>query len=137
MAWWTIGTAHLQTPHGERASQGHDTAATAGAEGRLFGAEALPQDSALPVVKRGPNAGSRFLLEQATTAAGRHPNSDIFLDGHHRQPPARPVPAVSGCYSLGVRVPSAPLGGGRRRPRRVLRRAARRPRAPAIELLPS
>ena len=47
---------------------------------QLFGAEALPQGSALLVVKRGPNAGSRFLLDQASTAAGRHPNTDIFLD---------------------------------------------------------
>jgi pSer/pThr/pTyr-binding forkhead associated (FHA) protein len=53
---------------------------TAGAEGRLFGAEALPQGSPLLVVKRGPNAGARFLLDRATTTAGRHPNSDIFLD---------------------------------------------------------
>ena len=36
--------------------------------------------SALLVVKRGPNAGSRFLLDQAVTTAGRHPDSDIFLD---------------------------------------------------------
>jgi pSer/pThr/pTyr-binding forkhead associated (FHA) protein len=57
-----------------------DAAATAAAEGQLFGAEALPQGSALLVVKRGPNAGSRFLLDQPTTTAGRHPNSDIFLD---------------------------------------------------------
>jgi pSer/pThr/pTyr-binding forkhead associated (FHA) protein len=42
--------------------------------------EGLPQGSALLVVKRGPNAGARFLLDQATTTAGRHPNSDIFLD---------------------------------------------------------
>jgi pSer/pThr/pTyr-binding forkhead associated (FHA) protein len=32
------------------------------------------------VVKRGPNAGSRFLLDQDVTTAGRHPDSDIFLD---------------------------------------------------------
>jgi pSer/pThr/pTyr-binding forkhead associated (FHA) protein len=51
-----------------------------GAEGQLFGVEGLPQGSALLVVKRGPNAGARFLLDQATTTAGRHPNSDIFLD---------------------------------------------------------
>lgn len=44
------------------------------------GVEGLPEDSALLVVKRGPNAGSRFLLDQETTAAGRHPDSDIFLD---------------------------------------------------------
>ena len=58
----------------------HDAAATAGAEGQLFGAEALPPGSGLLVVKRGPNAGSRFLLDQDSTTAGRHPNSDIFLD---------------------------------------------------------
>jgi pSer/pThr/pTyr-binding forkhead associated (FHA) protein len=57
-----------------------DAAATAGAERQLFGAEALPQGSALLVVKRGPNAGSRFLLDRATTTAGRHPNSNIVLD---------------------------------------------------------
>ena len=44
------------------------------------GVEGLPGGSALLVVKRGPNAGSRFLLDQETTAAGRHPDSDIFLD---------------------------------------------------------
>lgn len=42
--------------------------------------EGLPADTALLVVKRGPNAGSRFLLDQQVTTAGRHPNSDIFLD---------------------------------------------------------
>ena len=42
--------------------------------------EALPPGSALIVVKRGPNAGSRFLLDQPVMAAGRHPGSDIFLD---------------------------------------------------------
>ena len=44
------------------------------------GVDGLPPGSALLVVKRGPNAGSRFLLDQATTSAGRHPASDIFLD---------------------------------------------------------
>ncbi len=32
------------------------------------------------VVVRGPNAGSRFLLDHETTTVGRHPDSDIFLD---------------------------------------------------------
>ena len=32
------------------------------------------------VVKRGPNAGSKFVLEGEVTRAGRHPDSDIFLD---------------------------------------------------------
>ncbi|WP_338062996.1 glycogen accumulation regulator GarA [Williamsia herbipolensis] len=42
--------------------------------------ERLSAGTALLVVKRGPNAGSRFLLDQTTTSAGRHPDSDIFLD---------------------------------------------------------
>jgi pSer/pThr/pTyr-binding forkhead associated (FHA) protein len=42
--------------------------------------DSLPPGSALLVVKRGPNAGSRFLLDQDVTTAGRHPDSDIFLD---------------------------------------------------------
>ena len=46
----------------------------------VSGAEGLPSGSALLVVKRGPNAGSRFLLDQPVTTAGRHPDSDIFLD---------------------------------------------------------
>lgn len=32
------------------------------------------------VVVRGPNAGSRFLLDHETTTVGRHPDSAIFLD---------------------------------------------------------
>src|SRR5487761_1217074 len=42
--------------------------------------EALPADTALLVVRRGPNAGSRFLLDDDLTTAGRHPESDSFLD---------------------------------------------------------
>jgi pSer/pThr/pTyr-binding forkhead associated (FHA) protein len=43
--------------------------------------EGLPRGSALLVVKRGPNAGSRFLLDGPVTSAGRHADSDIVLDG--------------------------------------------------------
>ncbi len=32
------------------------------------------------IVKRGPNAGSKFFLDSDTTGVGRHPESDIFLD---------------------------------------------------------
>ena len=46
----------------------------------VSGVESLPEGAALLVVKRGPNAGSRFLLDHVTTSAGRHPESDIFLD---------------------------------------------------------
>jgi hypothetical protein len=47
--------------------------------GDLLG-EALPPGFALLIVQRGPNAGSRFLLDKPVTTAGRHPDSDIFLD---------------------------------------------------------
>jgi pSer/pThr/pTyr-binding forkhead associated (FHA) protein len=42
--------------------------------------EMLPSGSALLVVQRGPSAGSRFLLDTDEVTAGRHPESDIFLD---------------------------------------------------------
>lgn len=42
--------------------------------------EALPSGSALLIVKRGANAGARFLLDLDVTSVGRHPNADIFLD---------------------------------------------------------
>ena len=53
---------------------------TARAHGAVSGIDELPSGSALLVVKRGPNAGSRFVLDQPIMSAGRHPNSDIFCD---------------------------------------------------------
>jgi hypothetical protein len=40
----------------------------------------VPEGLGLLVVKRGPNAGSRFVLDAELTQVGRHPDSDIFLD---------------------------------------------------------
>lgn len=42
--------------------------------------DSLPTGQALLVVQRGPSAGSRFLLNAEVVAAGRHPDSEIFLD---------------------------------------------------------
>jgi len=42
--------------------------------------DALPVGSALLVVQRGPGAGSRFLLDKDVITAGRHADSEIFLD---------------------------------------------------------
>ena len=64
-------------------SEDHADGADAGPEADIpetLSIEGLPADTALLVVKRGPNAGSRFLLDQPVTTAGRHPSSDIFLD---------------------------------------------------------
>jgi FHA domain/zinc-ribbon domain len=42
--------------------------------------EDIPPGAGLLLVKRGPGAGSRFVLASDSTSAGRHPDSDIFLD---------------------------------------------------------
>jgi pSer/pThr/pTyr-binding forkhead associated (FHA) protein len=52
----------------------------ADADALSLAVEELPRGSALLVVKRGPNAGSRFLLHHPITSAGRHPGAEIFLD---------------------------------------------------------
>lgn len=41
---------------------------------------ALPKDSALLIAHSGANQGARYLLDQDSTTAGRHPEADIFLD---------------------------------------------------------
>jgi pSer/pThr/pTyr-binding forkhead associated (FHA) protein len=46
----------------------------------VSGLESVPTGYAVLVVRRGPTAGSRFLLGRTVTSAGRHPDSDICLD---------------------------------------------------------
>jgi pSer/pThr/pTyr-binding forkhead associated (FHA) protein len=46
----------------------------------VSGFESVPTGYAVLVVRRGPTAGSRFLLGRTVTSAGRHPDSDICLD---------------------------------------------------------
>ena len=86
--------------------------------------EGLPPGSGLLVVKRGPNAGSRFLLDADLTTAGRHPESDIFLDDvtvsrRHaefvRQGDGfvvRDVGSLNGTYLNRGRIDAAALAGG-------------------------
>ena len=86
--------------------------------------DALPPGSALLVVKRGPNAGSRFLLDRDVTTAGRHPDSDIFLDDvtvsrrhvdFRREPnggfSVHDVGSLNGTYVNRQRIDSAVLAG--------------------------
>jgi len=40
----------------------------------------LSEGAALLVVRKGPNEGSKYMLDAEVTRAGRHPDSDIFLD---------------------------------------------------------
>jgi pSer/pThr/pTyr-binding forkhead associated (FHA) protein len=80
--------------------------------------------SAMLVVKRGPNAGSRFPLHQAVTSAGRNPRSDIFLDDvtvsrHHAEFRADrgelqvvDIGSLNGVYVNGQPIDSAVLTSG-------------------------
>ncbi len=90
---------------------------------RVLG-EKPPAGTALLVVKRGPNAGSRFLLNADVTTAGRHPESDIFLDDvtvsrRHAefvreggQFVVRDVGSLNGTYVDRQRIDQAALAGG-------------------------
>ncbi len=51
-----------------------------GSEEFPFPDDALNTGQALLLVKRGPNAGSTFLLEAEETTLGRDPGSAVFLD---------------------------------------------------------
>jgi pSer/pThr/pTyr-binding forkhead associated (FHA) protein len=96
----------------------------AGDSGEAGALEALPPGSALLVVKRGPNAGSRFLLDAEVTTAGRHPESDIFLDDvtvsrRHAEFArdaggfvVRDVGSLNGTYLNRERIETAALAGG-------------------------
>ncbi len=72
----------------------HDTTQTFGHDSDLsfvpFGSEltdaemeaieALPSGAALLIVRSGPTAGARYLLDTDVTTVGRHPDADIFFD---------------------------------------------------------
>jgi len=102
-----------ESPDGEFSTEAHQGAV-----------DALTPGSALLVVKRGPNAGSRFLLDQDVTTAGRHPESDIFLDDvtvSRRHAEFRregsgytvhDVGSLNGTYVNRERIDAAPLSGG-------------------------
>lgn len=51
-----------------------------GDDGGATALEELPTGAGLLVVQRGPNAGSRYLLDQDLVRLGRHPEADILLD---------------------------------------------------------
>ncbi|MGI8983699.1 MAG: FHA domain-containing protein [Acidimicrobiales bacterium] len=84
----------------------------------------LGESVAMVVVKRGPNAGSKFVLESEVTRAGRHPDSDIFLDDitvsrRHaeivRVGPGysvRDAGSLNGTYLNRERIEDAPLANG-------------------------
>jgi hypothetical protein len=84
----------------------------------------LPADLGVLMVTRGQNAGSRFTLTKPVTTAGRHPESDIFLDdvtvsrrhveivGGPDGFRVRDVGSLNGTYLNRERIEDAPLSGG-------------------------
>ena len=102
--------------------EGADVAGDESLPGRV--ASSLPPGMALLVVRRGPNAGARFLLDHDVTTSGRHPDSDIFLDDvtvsrrhaeFHRGAgtfTVRDVGSLNGTYVNRERVESATLSPG-------------------------
>jgi pSer/pThr/pTyr-binding forkhead associated (FHA) protein len=110
----TISLSPLETEHHDDDHGGELGAA----------ADALPAGTALLVVKRGPNAGSRFLLDKDMTTAGRHPESDIFLDDvtvsrRHAEfrrtgggYEVRDVGSLNGTYLNRERIDATELAGG-------------------------
>ncbi len=86
--------------------------------------DSLPPGTALLVALRGPNEGSRFLLDSDFTSTGRHPDSDIFLDdvtvsrrhaefyrqGDHFS--VRDVGSLNGTYVNRERIEETELVGG-------------------------
>ena len=83
-----------------------------------------PAGVGLLVVKRGPNAGSRFALGSGKTTIGRHPDSDIFLDDvtvsrrhvevrHHESAfTVSDVGSLNGTYQNRERIEEADLHSG-------------------------
>ena len=84
----------------------------------------MPPGVGILVVKRGPNVGSRFALEKDVVRAGRHPDSDIFLDDvtvsrRHAEITrgeggyeVRDAGSLNGTYLNRERVEAAPLEDG-------------------------
>ncbi|WP_179559593.1 FHA domain-containing protein [Microbacterium sp. AK009] len=81
-------------PGDDGADRGSDTTQTFGHDADLsfvpFGSalntaeleaiDALPSGAALLLVRSGPTAGARYLLDTDVTTVGRHPEADIFFD---------------------------------------------------------
>jgi len=49
-------------------------------DAELDAIDALPSGAALLLVRSGPTAGARYLLDSDVTTVGRHPEADIFFD---------------------------------------------------------
>jgi pSer/pThr/pTyr-binding forkhead associated (FHA) protein len=100
----------------------HDDGADVGPEVTLV---AVPHGSGVLVVTRGSNTGARYLLGEDVVRAGRHPESDIFLDditvsrrhveitpGHDGSFTLRDVGSLNGTYVNRERIDEVQLKPG-------------------------
>ena len=76
----TTATITFGTPAERPGDRPSDTSDRPLSAGDAAAVDALPSGHALLVVQRGPGAGNRFLLDSDLVTAGRHPDSEIFLD---------------------------------------------------------
>ena len=86
--------------------------------------EALPSRVAILIVRSGPTAGARYLLDTDVTTVGRHPEADIFFDDvtvsrRHAEITRDETGfeivdqrSLNGTYVDGERVDRAPLANG-------------------------
>ncbi|MCR2800611.1 MULTISPECIES: FHA domain-containing protein [unclassified Microbacterium] len=88
------GNIHRNAADASTPAGGSDTTQTFGHDSDLsfvpFGSElteaeleaiaSLPSRSALLMVRSGPTAGARYLLDSDVATIGRHPEADIFFD---------------------------------------------------------
>ncbi|WP_243075248.1 FHA domain-containing protein [Microbacterium sp. SS28] len=86
--------------------------------------DALPSRSAILIVRSGPTAGARYLLDTDVTTVGRHPEADIFFDDvtvsrrhseitrHESSFEIVDQRSLNGTYVNGERVDRSPLVNG-------------------------
>jgi pSer/pThr/pTyr-binding forkhead associated (FHA) protein len=115
--------AALETASDTTVTFAPEDAAAAEAEVEVTVGE-LAEGTGVLVVRRGPDAGAKFVLTGEVTRVGRHPESDIFLDditvsrrhaefvrgadGYH----VRDVGSLNGTYVNRQRVEDARLSAG-------------------------
>jgi uncharacterized OB-fold protein len=101
-----------------------ESAGEVGEEEMTVAVPELAEGAGVLVVKRGPNAGTRYSLGAPVVRAGRHPESDIFLDDitvsrRHAEFVrtdhgylVRDVGSLNGTYLNRERVEESPLSSG-------------------------
>ena len=102
----------------------HPDPATEGPDDVGVDLHEIPSGLGALIVRRGRNAGSRYVLDDELTTAGRHPESDIFLDDvtvsrrhaeivrNGEDYTVRDAGSLNGTYLNRNRVDEAPLRDG-------------------------